>query len=75
MPGHRPPLKRALMVLAATLVLCGVGGAVAWFGSQDAVSNVFTRGEITPSIEETFDASFTVKENVFVKTKARRRRI
>ena len=63
----RPPLKRIAIACCAALALCGVGGAFAWFSSQDAVSNVFTRGEIQPSIEEKFDASFTVKENVFVK--------
>ena len=65
----RPPLKRIAIACCAALALCGVGGAFAWFSSQDAVSNVFTRGEIQPSIEETFDASSTVKENVFVKNK------
>lgn len=63
----RTPLKRIAIACCAALVLCGVGGAFAWFASQDDVSNVFTRGEIQPSIEETFDASSTVKENVFVK--------
>lgn len=63
----RPPLKRIAIACVAVLTLCGIGGAFAWFASQDEVSNVFTRGEIQPSIEETFDASSTVKENVFVK--------
>lgn len=65
--GGRRPLKRAAIVAVAVLAMCGVGGAVAWFGVQDNVLNTFTRGEIKPSIEETFDASSTVKENVFVK--------
>ena len=65
--GGRRPLKRAVIVAVAVLAMCGAGGAMAWFGVQDNVLNTFTRGEIQPSIEETFDASSTVKENVFVK--------
>lgn len=65
--GGQRPLKRAMIVAVAVLAMCGAGGAVAWFGVQDNVINTFTRGEIKPSIEETFDASSTVKENVFVK--------
>lgn len=65
--GGRRPLKRAVIVAVAVLAMCGAGGAVAWFGVQDNVLNTFTRGEIQPSIEEAFDASSTVKENVFVK--------
>lgn len=62
----RPPLKRIAIACCAALALCGVGGAFAWFSSQDVVSNTFTRGEITPSIQETFDGSSTVKQDVFV---------
>ena len=62
----RPPLKRIAIACCAALALCGVGGAFAWFSSQDVVSNTFTRGEITPSIEEMFDGSSTVKQDVFV---------
>lgn len=65
--GGRRPLKRAVIVAVAVLAMCGAGGAVAWFGVQDNVLNTFTRGEIKPSIEETFDGSSTVKQNVFVK--------
>lgn len=65
--GGQRPLKRAMIVAVAVLAMCGAGGAVAWFGVQDNVINTFTRGEIKPSIEEAFDASSTVKENVFVK--------
>lgn len=60
------PLKRAAIVAVAVLAMCGVGGAAAWFGTQDNVLNTFTRGEITPSIEETFGKSSSVKENVYV---------
>lgn len=62
----RRPLKRAAIVTVAVLTMCGAGGAVAWFGAQDNVLNTFTRGEITPSIEETFDKTSQVKENVYV---------
>lgn len=58
--GGRRPLKRAVIVAVAVLAMCGAGGAVAWFGVQDNVLNTFTRGEIKPSIEETFDGSSTV---------------
>ena len=60
------PLKRAAIVVVAVLAMCGAGGAVAWFGAQDNVLNTFTRGEITPSIEETFDKTSSMKENVYV---------
>lgn len=60
------PLKRAAIVAVAVLAMCGAGGAVAWFGAQDNVLNTFTRGEITPSIEETFDKTSSMKENVYV---------
>lgn len=60
------PLKRAAIVAVAALAMCGAGGAVAWFGAQDNVLNTFTRGEIAPSIEETFDKNSSVKENVYV---------
>lgn len=60
------PLKRAAIVVVAVLAMCGAGGAVAWFGAQDNVLNTFTRGEITPSIKETFDKTSSVKENVYV---------
>ena len=65
--GGQRPLKRAAIVAVAVLAMCGAGGAVAWFGVQDNVLNTFTRGEIKPSIEETFDASSTAKQDVFVK--------
>lgn len=67
--GSRHPLKRAAIVTVAVLAMCGAGGAVAWFGVQDNVLNTFTRGEIKPSIEETFDADSTVKQDVFVTNK------
>lgn len=60
------PLKRAAIVAVAVLAMCGAGGAVAWFGAQDNVLNTFTRGEIVPSIEETFDKNSSVKEKVCV---------
>lgn len=60
------PLKRAAIVVVAVLAMCGAGGAVAWFGAQDNVLNTFTRGEITPSIEEAFDKTSSMKENVYV---------
>ncbi|WP_270256435.1 hypothetical protein [Collinsella intestinalis] len=60
------PLKRAAIVAVAVLAMCGAGGAVAWFGAQDNALNTFTRGEIVPSIEETFDKNSSVKEKVCV---------
>lgn len=67
--GGRRPLKRAVIVAVAVLAMCGAGGAVAWFGVQDNVLNTFTRGEIKPSIEETFDKDRTVKTDVHVTNK------
>lgn len=64
--GGRRPLRRAAIVAVAVLAMCGAGGAVAWFGVQDNVLNTFTRGEIKPSIEETFDKDRTVKTDVHV---------
>ena len=63
------PLKRAAIVAVAVLAMCGAGGAVAWFGAQDNALNTFTRGEITPSIEETFDQASRVKRDVYVTNK------
>lgn len=63
------PLRRIAVACCVVLALCGVGGAFAWFSSQDGVLNTFTRGKITPTIEETFDASATVKKDVFVTNK------
>ncbi len=63
------PLKRTVIAAATVLVMCAAGGAVAWFGAQDNVLNTFTRGGVTPSIEETFDKTSNVKENVYVANK------
>ena len=67
--GGWRPLRRAAIVAVAVLAMCGAGGAVAWFGVQDNVLNTFTRGEIKPSIEETFDKDRTVKTDVHVTNK------
>lgn len=60
------PLKRIAVACSLLVVLCGVGGAFAWFNSQDSKLNVFTNGVIKPVIDETFDAATDVKENVKV---------
>ena len=60
------PLKRIAVACSLFVVLCGVGGAFAWFSSQDSKLNVFTNGVIKPVIDETFDAATDVKENVKV---------
>ena len=67
--GGWRPLRRAAIVAVAVLAMCGAGGAVAWFGVRDNVLNTFTRGEIKPSIEETFDKDRTVKTDVHVTNK------
>lgn len=64
--GKLSSLRPSWVLLGAVLLVSIAGGTLAWFGQTDGVTNIFTSGSVKPQIDETFDTSYTVKQDVKV---------
>lgn len=69
LPRKRPGRKRAAVVAACLAAMLCCGSALAWFHTESGLFNMFKAANVTPGVNETFNSTHTVKENVYATNK------